>query len=65
VPVAWLVAVFLFAAAISIYHRSRLHFSRIQFMGRSQLVLGQDRRLVTGGIRRKPGIPSTSLICAA
>ena len=52
-PVAWLAAVFLFAAAIYIYHRSRLHFSRIQVMGRSQLALGQERRLVTGGIRQK------------
>ena len=43
----------LFAAAIYIYHRSRLHFSRIQVMGRSQLALGQERRLVTGGIRQK------------
>jgi protein-S-isoprenylcysteine O-methyltransferase Ste14 len=52
-PATWLAAVFLFATAIFIYHRSHLDFSHIQVMGRSELVPGQERRLVTGGIRQK------------
>src|SRR5712691_8552132 len=46
-PATWLAAAFLFATAIFTYHRSHL------VMGRSELVPGQERRLVTGGIRQK------------
>ena len=41
-PVAWLAAAFLFASAIFIYQRSRLNLSR-----------GQQRQLVTSGIRQR------------
>jgi protein-S-isoprenylcysteine O-methyltransferase Ste14 len=51
-PAAWLAAVFLFTTAIIIYHRSRLHFSHIQVVRRSELGPGRERRLVTGGIRQ-------------
>ncbi len=51
-PTAWLVAVFLFAAAILIYPRSRLHFFHIQVVGRRELELGRERRLITSGIRQ-------------
>ena len=51
-PAAWLAAVFLFATAILIYPRSRLHFFHIQAVGRSELEPGRERRLVTSGIRR-------------
>jgi protein-S-isoprenylcysteine O-methyltransferase Ste14 len=49
---AWLVAVFLFALAILIYPRSRLHFFHIQVVGRRELETGRERRLITGGIRQ-------------
>jgi protein-S-isoprenylcysteine O-methyltransferase Ste14 len=52
-PAVWLAAGFLFAAAIYIYSRSRLHFSRSQVIGRSEIEPGQKQRLVTSGIRRK------------
>jgi len=45
-PSAWLAALFLFATAIFIYHRSRLHFRRMEVMGRSDLEPGRERRLV-------------------
>jgi protein-S-isoprenylcysteine O-methyltransferase Ste14 len=51
-PVAWLAAVFLFATAILIYHRSRLHFYDMRVMGRSDPEPGRERRLVTRGIRQ-------------
>ncbi len=51
-PAAWLAAVFLFATAILIYPRSRLHFFHIQVMSRKELEHGQERRLVTSGIRQ-------------
>lgn len=53
VPAAWLAAIFLFATAIFIYHRSHLDFSPVHVMGRSQHVPGRERRLITGGIRQK------------
>ena len=51
-PAAWLAAVFLFATAILIYPRSRLHFFHIQVVGRKELAHGRGRRLVTSGIRQ-------------
>ena len=51
-PAAWLAAVFLFATAILIYPRSRLHFFHIQVVGRRELEHGRERRLVTNAIRR-------------
>jgi protein-S-isoprenylcysteine O-methyltransferase Ste14 len=51
-PTAWLAAVFPFAAAILIYPRSRLHFFHIQVAGRRGLRPGQERRLITSGIRQ-------------
>ena len=51
-PVTWLAAVFLFAAAILIYHRSRLYFCPMQIMGRNDPEPVRERRLVTGGIRQ-------------
>ena len=51
-PAAWLAAVFLFAAAILIYSRSRLHFFHIQVAGRRELEPGPGRRLITGSIRQ-------------
>lgn len=51
-PTAWLAAVFLFATAILIYPRSRLHFFHIQVMGRRELEPGRERRLITSGIRQ-------------
>ena len=51
-PTAWLAAVFPFAAAILIYPRSRLHFFNIQVAGRRGLRPGQERRLITSGIRQ-------------
>jgi protein-S-isoprenylcysteine O-methyltransferase Ste14 len=51
-PAAWLAAVFLFATAILIYPRSRLHFFHIQVVGRRELEHGRERRLVTSGIRQ-------------
>jgi protein-S-isoprenylcysteine O-methyltransferase Ste14 len=51
-PAAWLAAVFPFAAAILIYPRSRLHFFHIQAVGRKELELGRERRLITSGIRQ-------------
>jgi protein-S-isoprenylcysteine O-methyltransferase Ste14 len=51
-PAAWLAAVFLFAAAILIYPRSRLQFFQIQVVGRRELEPGRERRLITSGIRQ-------------
>jgi len=51
-PAAWLAAVFLFATAILIYPRSRLHFFHIRVVGRRELEHGRERRLVTSGIRQ-------------
>jgi len=51
-PTAWLAPAFLFAAAILIYPRSRLHFFRIQIVGRTELDPGRERRLITSGIRQ-------------
>jgi protein-S-isoprenylcysteine O-methyltransferase Ste14 len=51
-PTAWLAAAFLFATAILIYPRSRLHFFHIQVVGRRELELGRERRLITSGIRQ-------------
>jgi protein-S-isoprenylcysteine O-methyltransferase Ste14 len=51
-PAAWLAAVFLFAAAILIYPRSRLHFFHIQVVGRRELGPVRERRLITSGIRQ-------------
>ena len=50
---AWVSAAFLFAAAIFVYYRSHLDFSRTQVMGRSELEPGQEQRLVTSGIRQQ------------
>ena len=46
-PTAWLAAVFLFATAIPIYPRSRLHFFHIQAIGRKKLEPGREPRLIT------------------
>ena len=51
-PAAWLAAVFLFATAILIYPRSRLHFFHIQTVGRRKLEPGRERRLISSGIRQ-------------
>jgi protein-S-isoprenylcysteine O-methyltransferase Ste14 len=51
-PAAWLAAVSLFATAILIYPRSRLHVFHIQAVGRRELELGREQRLITSGIRR-------------
>jgi protein-S-isoprenylcysteine O-methyltransferase Ste14 len=51
-PTAWLAAVFPFAAAFLIYPHSRLHFFHIQVAGRRGLRPGQERRLITSGIRQ-------------
>lgn len=51
-PAAWLAAAFLFATAILIYPRSRLHFFHIQVAGRRELEPGRERQLITSGIRQ-------------
>jgi protein-S-isoprenylcysteine O-methyltransferase Ste14 len=51
-PGAWLAAVFLFATAIFIYPRSRLHLFHIQVLGRRELGPGRERRLLSSGIRQ-------------
>lgn len=50
--VAWLSAGFLFVAAIFVYYCSHLDFSHSQLMGRSELEPGQEKQLVTAGIRQ-------------
>jgi protein-S-isoprenylcysteine O-methyltransferase Ste14 len=52
-PVAWLATGLLFVAAILLYYRSHLDFSRSQVMGRCELEPGQEHRLVTVGIRQQ------------
>jgi len=52
-PRAWLASVFLFGAAIAIYHRSRLNFSHVPLMGNSGRDPRRGRRLVTSGIRQQ------------
>lgn len=51
-PTAWLAVFFPFAAAFLIYPHSRLHFFHIQVAGRRGLRPGQERRLITSGIRQ-------------
>jgi protein-S-isoprenylcysteine O-methyltransferase Ste14 len=52
-PFAWLASVFLFGAAIVIYHRSRLGFSHGPLVGRNGWNARRGRRLVTSGIRQE------------
>jgi protein-S-isoprenylcysteine O-methyltransferase Ste14 len=49
---AWVAALSLFATAVLIYPRSRLHLFDIQVVGRKEVGPSRERRLITSGIRQ-------------